>query len=317
MYHLRFGLMVNKLTQPLVLITQIQRSGGTLLSQLLDGHPQVCAHPHELHIGRPMKWDWPILDMRGSPESWFSYLYEKRLESFYHNGYVKPGSNPHAKKEVLPFNFDAELQRQVFLDLLEQSPTKLQRDVLNAFFTSFFHAWSDVTIDRERRLISAFCPRVLMADGSRGRFLADYPDGFFLSLIRDPLTWFASSRRHNPIYQDVSAAIEAWVTSTLSILETKLQFAENIFVTTYEKLVTETEFVMRDISKFVGIDFHEALLMPTYASRPILPNSSYARKDYGINVDSLNTQDSIDDQSREYIEKHAVPLYKRAQLISE
>ena len=117
MYHLRFGLMVNKLTQPLVLITQIQRSGGTLLSQLLDGHPQVCAHPHELHIGKPMKWDWPMLDMR-SPESWFSYLYEKRLESFYHNGYVKPGSNPH-KKEVLPFNFDAELQRHVFLDLLD------------------------------------------------------------------------------------------------------------------------------------------------------------------------------------------------------
>ena len=71
--------MVNKLTQPLVLITQIQRSGGTLLSQLLDGHPQVCAHPHELHIGKPMKWDWPMLNMRDSPETWFSCLYETAL----------------------------------------------------------------------------------------------------------------------------------------------------------------------------------------------------------------------------------------------
>ena len=105
--------------------------------------------------------------------------------------------------------------------------------------------------------------------------MAQQQEGAFLPItltassipIRDPLTWFASSRRHNPIYQDVSAAIEAWVTSTLSILETKLQFAENIFVTTYEKLVTETEFVMQ-IFRNCGIDFHEALLMPTYASRP-------------------------------------------------
>ena len=43
--------------QPLLLISQVQRSGGTLLSQLFDGHPQVHAHPHELKIGYPEKWE--------------------------------------------------------------------------------------------------------------------------------------------------------------------------------------------------------------------------------------------------------------------
>ena len=38
-------------TDPLVLVSQIQRSGGTLLSQLFDGHPECHAHPHELKIG--------------------------------------------------------------------------------------------------------------------------------------------------------------------------------------------------------------------------------------------------------------------------
>jgi len=39
---------VSPVTSPLVLISQIQRSGGSLLSQLFDGHPEVHAHPHEL-----------------------------------------------------------------------------------------------------------------------------------------------------------------------------------------------------------------------------------------------------------------------------
>ena len=37
--------------EPLVLICQAQRSGGTLLARLFDAHPQCHAHPHELHIG--------------------------------------------------------------------------------------------------------------------------------------------------------------------------------------------------------------------------------------------------------------------------
>ena len=37
--------------EPLVLISQAKRSGGTLLRQLFDGHPEFHAHGHELDIG--------------------------------------------------------------------------------------------------------------------------------------------------------------------------------------------------------------------------------------------------------------------------
>ena len=35
--------------QPLILISEVQRSGGTLLSQLFDGHPQCFSHPEEIY----------------------------------------------------------------------------------------------------------------------------------------------------------------------------------------------------------------------------------------------------------------------------
>jgi hypothetical protein len=34
---------------PLFLVSQIPRSGGSMLAQLFDGHPQVYAHPAEIH----------------------------------------------------------------------------------------------------------------------------------------------------------------------------------------------------------------------------------------------------------------------------
>ena len=46
---------------PLVLISQISRSGGTWLSQLFDHHPQVWTHPLELRFGQSRKSDWPEL----------------------------------------------------------------------------------------------------------------------------------------------------------------------------------------------------------------------------------------------------------------
>lgn len=307
---------VTFLPQPMVLITQIQRSGGTLLSQLLDGHPQICAHPHELHIGRPAKWNWPNLNMGDLPEAWFASLYEKRLERFYDAGYVKPGSNPYAGDEVHPYSFNPAIQQNVFMQVLERVPVHSQRDILNAFFTSFFAAWSDVSVGPDSKFISAFCPRVLMIQDSTERFIRDYPDGHFVSSVRDPRTWYASTRRHNKSHNDVRNAIPEWKQSTEDIIRLKKERPGYIFVATYEQLVTETEATVRKMATFLGLDFQDSLLMPTYLSKPILPNSSYARNSYGVNAQSTKTAADLSEEDRLYIEREAMPLYEEAAALA-
>ncbi|MCP4297315.1 MAG: hypothetical protein GY786_17065 [Proteobacteria bacterium] len=54
-----------------VLISQIQPSGGTPLSQLADGHPELDAHPDELKIGYPNKYTWPKLNIIDDPKNWY------------------------------------------------------------------------------------------------------------------------------------------------------------------------------------------------------------------------------------------------------
>jgi hypothetical protein len=72
--------------EPLVLISQIQRSGGTLLLQLFDGHRQCHVDPYELKIGHPKKHNWPPLDL-SRPETWFETLYFRgaRMEGVSHS----------------------------------------------------------------------------------------------------------------------------------------------------------------------------------------------------------------------------------------
>lgn len=42
---------ITPVTQPLVLISLLSRSGGILLGQLFEGHPEIHVHPGELSIG--------------------------------------------------------------------------------------------------------------------------------------------------------------------------------------------------------------------------------------------------------------------------
>lgn len=60
-----------EITQPLVLISQVQRSGGTLLSQLFDSHFQCHVHPGELHIGNPNKTHWRPVFPGKTPDQMF------------------------------------------------------------------------------------------------------------------------------------------------------------------------------------------------------------------------------------------------------
>ena len=77
---------------PLVMVSQVERSGGSLMAQLFDGHPQLLAHPHELKIGYPNKRVWPPLNVADVDEQ-FRLLFELNNIDFFQNGYSKGKHN--------------------------------------------------------------------------------------------------------------------------------------------------------------------------------------------------------------------------------
>src|SRR5262249_10922926 len=61
---------------PLILISQAQRSGGSLLNQLFDGHPALAVTPNELHFGFAEQDHWPQINPQDGAEQLFEALFD-------------------------------------------------------------------------------------------------------------------------------------------------------------------------------------------------------------------------------------------------
>jgi len=296
---------------PLVLVSQISRSGGSLLAQLFDGHPQVWAHPWEIRIWHPQKWDWPALDPDATADDWIEALHDPKWAKIADEGFAKAGRNPFAKSERHPFSFSDEEQQARFLELVASRPIARSRDVLDCWFTSFFASWRDREPTGREVAITGFMPRVATSRESVDRFAADYPDGGLVTILRDPRSWFASSQVVH--FKKPESIIEAaaewldWGRRFEELLEAAPVRTHGVL---FDDLVLEPEPTMRRIADFAGIEFDAVLLRPTYAGRPVLPNSSFAVSDYGINPEMAKER-KIPGEARRELEAEAVPLYER------
>jgi len=313
--------------QPLILVSQIQRSGGTLMSQLLDGHPECRAHPYELKWGCPEKWDWPQVDLNADARSQFDALDENWVEEFAALGLYakaegqdsilarrKRGQSVDGSIDSHPFVFDRLLQYLLFEDLVIQSRPTRQRQLLDAYLTGFFGAWLDCQnqYHRPKRFVTAFTPRVHMHEESLGRFFADYPDGFLVSLVRHPAAWYASATKHDPQYSNRDTAIDLWLESTRATTAAAEQFGDRVITVIFEDLVAHTDGVMRRICDRVGLTYRDTLTRPTFNGIPIASNSHFERStriDPQVNR-RYRTILSADDLST--VENRTLPAYEAA-----
>jgi Sulfotransferase family len=301
--------------EPLVLISQIQRSGGTLLSQLLDGHPEAHAHPGELCIGKPKKWDWPPLDLE-RPETWFEVLFEPQVDLYLREGFLK--EKPllgQLDPDVFPFVFSPRVQRAVFEQCVADRRPDTERGVLDCYFTSYFNAWLD---DQNlyagpKKVVSAFTPRLAMEPERLARYLAAYPDGTFVCIVRDPCAWYASASKHRSHYADVRESIGLWRQSAETALDACGRHPDRVLVLTYEQLVAETEATMRRVAGRIGLSWSSVLLVPTFNGRPTLANSTEPVDRRGVLPERATAyRESLDRRAIEAVERAAGDVYERA-----
>lgn len=277
--------------QPLVLISQAQRSGGTLLTRLFDGHPQCHAHPHELQIGDRRPHVWPSLALDEDPEAWFAKMEEERLGLMFEKGrrvipLKSPGKRPEASH--YPFLLPPAFQRQIFLQEIERrSPITSERQILDAYMTSLFNAWLDNQNLRgpEKRWVAAFSPRRAWGEG-REKLFELYPDGRLISILRDPLSWYTSeqARIKEPVTVD---RVAGWQKSAQQMRRGAETYPRRVFIVRFDELVLDTPGTMSRLADFLDIDFDPILATPTFNRYPVGANSSYGVKRTGVVSDPV------------------------------
>jgi hypothetical protein len=279
--------------EPLVLISQVPRSGGTLVNTLLDGHPELHVHPYELHIGHPTKADWPVLDLTAGADSWLGVLREPRVETLFRAGYRKAGwekaKGSSGSDGTLPFAVVPSFVERLFRVLCSERTVGSQREVIDLYLTAFFNAWIDCQGLREvpKNWVAGFAPRIAWNDSGR-RFFDDYPDGRLISCLRDPRAWYASASRFSHRYGDLGDAAALWSRGAMEMAAAKRERPQEVFILTYEALVADPRRVMGAIADWLGLSWHPLLLEPTFNRQPTQPNSSYGLRALGVRTESLN-----------------------------
>ena len=298
---------ISPVTSPIALISQVQRSGGSLLSQLFDGHPELHAHPHELKIGYPKKYMWPKIDLNEHPQRWLEMLFEDKVIEHSKGGYKKERK----QDEVFPFIFMPSVQRKVFLRYLSSVDSITWRDVFDAYMTSYFGAWiNNQNRYGQKKYVTAFTPRLAMIEDNMESFFEVYPDGRLLSIVRDPKNWYPSAVRHRSnVYGDIRKSIDLWKTSTKAALRNKEKYGERVCIVRFEDLVSKTESVMSYMADFLGINFDNILLVPTFNKCPIRANTSFNAEQHGIVASTLSRYKMLSEEELKIIEKMTEDIY--------
>ncbi len=298
---------IQTVNSPIALISQIQRSGGSLLSQLFDGHPQLHAHPHELKIGYPDKYTWPQLDLDDHPKRWFETLFESNVLDHFKAGYKKQRN----MDDTFLFLFLPSVQRELFLNSLNSIDEISRRDVFNAYMTSYFGAWlNNQNISGQKKFITAFTARLSMAKENMEAFFNIYPDGRLISVIRDPRNWYPSAANHKPlVYGDIRKALRLWVNNAQAMLRNQEKYGDRVCILTFEDLVGKTEAVMRYLADLLKISFDDVLLTPTFNKFPIKANTSFKAQQHGIMNSTLNRYKSLEKEELDIIDSVTSKIY--------
>ena len=301
-------------TSPLALISEIQGSGGTLLSQLLDGHPELHNHPHELMFKSPEKGIWSGIDLSDGPETWFEVLFEDPVQEYNREGYKKRKED----RETFPYVFISSLQREIFLNYIDSIQSKTMRDILNAFMTSYFGAWlNNQNYSGKKIFITAFSSELATKEKNMELFFETYPDGRLISLVRDPKSWFPFVRMHWPKrYADVNLAVDQWNDCALAMLSRQEKYGERVCLIEFEDLLGNTRAVMRCLSEFLGVEFDDILLTPTFNKFPSKANMSFKVKDQVAINSSLQAEKALTEHEADVIAEETSETYSLVRTAS-
>jgi hypothetical protein len=218
-----------------------------------------------------------------------------------------------------PFILPPLFQRLLFLEEVERrSPIVSEREVLDCYMTSLFNGWLDNQNLRgvQKRWVVAFSPRRAWGAGL-DRFFGIYPEGRLISILRDPLSWFASAQGRDPEAAP-EGLVELWKRSAREMLGAEGRFGEQVCVVRFDELVLDTAGTMRRLADWLGIDYDERLAVPTFNGYPVGPNSSYETSQTGVVTEPVERyKQLLSDEQQELIRSECDDLYSQALTLTQ
>ena len=263
---------ISPVTAPLALISHISYSGGSLLSRLLDGHPELHTYPRAFAGDCPSQSSWPQIDKTGKPEEWL-HVISKAIANAGIREDIERGEKDNAR---FPFMYLPLLEKEIFIKYLESVEPLNPRHVFDAHMTGCFGAWLNYqNHGLDKKFVTLCAPGLVTQNKAINDFFEIYPDGRLISIVRNPGEWLACALNHEPeIYKNARNAVNLWKASVQALLKIDKKFQDRVCLIRFEDLINRTDAVMHYLADFLTISFEDILLTPTYNSIPLQSSRS-------------------------------------------
>jgi hypothetical protein len=240
-----------------VFICGLEKSGTTLLTQLLDSHPNLLVWPTDGYYFKDIdKWDRN------------EFL---KIARYWTQRLITPTGKP-------PFWFIGETYKN-FEKFLQYLKFFLENSHYDVFVCMLFSIYA--VNDGLLKPITYWVEKSTFNSLRAPRILQKYPEAKFIQIIRNPLTNIASYKQY--VLQigkgnfSVNKVVQLMKSLLLAARINQNRLGDSQYhIVKYEDLVAKPKETLLKISAFLNIPFHEVLLVPTENGRPGLSNSMYA-----------------------------------------
>lgn len=245
-----------RLAESPVFICGAMKSGTTLVTQLLDGHPDLIVLPGDAHYAQ-MREEWAACGFEALAIHWLRrIIVPSGKEPFWFLGQERDGME---RFLLYLRHYHREGRHEPFLCVVLALHAAMRPSGPPA------RQWVEKTPENERYALE---------------LAARFPRARFIHILRDPLRNLAALKKLSE-YRNKPFLAKRRAKGLIRLFEAGEANAaalgpERYRTIHYWDLVRNTEKVMREISGFLGIAFDPCLLTPTENGRPGVANSMYA-----------------------------------------
>ena len=241
------NLKAKSLNNKFILISQLQKSGGHLLLNLLDGHPYLNVYPMELRLNKERKkhqfFDESFFHVKKHNGQIFHLIKEKVSTPLLLNN---------KKNKTKNFIFNIRKQRKIF----DQNKSKCLRYNFNLYFFSFFHSWKNYFKKFDKGPIVFFIPQFCSNEDSMKKYYSYFKNSYHIYICRDPLTWANSISNYRPEkFKNISFTLKFYIQHKKNFL--KSMNKNRTIVINFEKLIQKPKLEINKILKKLNLKYHQ------------------------------------------------------------
>lgn len=252
-----------------VMISAGFEHGGNVTHRHLDGHPNLLVYPFESQLGNRnfndflasverVQYRYPEFPEGMEAEELYEQIIDEEMKTFLRK---RNGS----KFKDADLVMDEKNRKDAFVKLLGEKPYT-RKKVIEAFFKSTFAAWENYyTTPNEDMTYVGYSPAIGI---DAERMVKDFPEIKIVHIVRNPFSAYRDTKRR-PFPQPLSKYLITWNIYHSTVEMYAKMYPENVRIFRYEDLVADKSKFMHELAEFIGVNFSETMLYPSWNGKEI------------------------------------------------